>query len=111
VTDRPAWVTSRAQLEAAMASSGEPHAVGLEHGTMRMLLYAPRGTDDQQPHRKDEIYIITSGHAEFMRGEERVPVGEGDTIFVPAGMVHRFEAMSDTFATWVVFWGPQGGEA
>ena len=110
MTDQPAWLTSRAALEAAMIRPGEPHAVGLEHGTMRMLLYAPRGCDDQQPHRKDEIYIVVSGHADFVRGDERVSLKEGDTVFVPAGMVHHFEAMNDTFATWVIFWGPQGGE-
>jgi hypothetical protein len=32
-------------------------------------------------------------------------------FFTPAGWVHRFEDFSDDFATWVVFWGPKGGEA
>jgi uncharacterized protein YjlB len=31
-------------------------------------------------------------------------------LFVPAGTTHRFEDFSADFATWVVFWGPQGGE-
>jgi hypothetical protein len=30
--------------------------------------------------------------------------------FVAAGVPHRFESCSDDFATWVVFWGPKGGE-
>ena len=104
------WMIPRAALDAAMIGAGQPHAVGLEHGSMRMLLYAPRGSDDQQPHRKDEIYIVISGTSEFLRGEERISLQTGDTVFVPAGMAHHFEAMSDTFATWVVFWGPPGGE-
>jgi hypothetical protein len=29
---------------------------------------------------------------------------------VPAGKAHRFENFTPDFATWVVFWGPQGGE-
>jgi hypothetical protein len=31
-------------------------------------------------------------------------------FFVPAGVAHRFERFSPDFATWVVFWGPHGGE-
>jgi hypothetical protein len=34
----------------------------------------------------------------------------GTTFFVPAGAEHRFENFSPDFATWVVFWGPKGGE-
>lgn len=34
----------------------------------------------------------------------------GDTLFVAAGVTHRFEQFSDDFVTWVVFYGPQGGE-
>lgn len=33
-----------------------------------------------------------------------------DLIFVEAGAVHRFEAISEDFLTWAVFWGPPGGE-
>jgi len=31
-------------------------------------------------------------------------------LFVAAGEEHRFEAFSDDFAAWVVFWGEKGGE-
>jgi quercetin dioxygenase-like cupin family protein len=34
----------------------------------------------------------------------------GDAFFVPAGVPHRFTRFSEGFATWVVFWGPDGGE-
>jgi hypothetical protein len=34
----------------------------------------------------------------------------GELLFVPAGVVHRFEDFSDDFATWVMFYGPEGGE-
>jgi len=32
-------------------------------------------------------------------------------IFVAAGQVHRFELFSSDFAVWVVFYGPEGGDA
>ena len=83
----------------------------IRHGTMRVGVYAPRGTDPQSPHTQDEIYIVASGEGWFVRGDERWRFAPGDVLFVPAGDVHRFEDFTDDFATWVVFWGPEGGEA
>ncbi len=85
--------------------------VPLRHGTMSVEVYAPIGEDRQSPHRQDELYIVISGTSEFVRGEERVAVAPQDVLFVPAGEVHRFENFTPDFATWVVFWGPDGGEA
>jgi mannose-6-phosphate isomerase-like protein (cupin superfamily) len=84
--------------------------VGLRHGTMRVLLYAPQETDDQTPHKQDELYIIQSGHGQFRKGEAVASCGPGDVIFVEAGAAHRFEHFSADFAAWAVFWGPEGGE-
>jgi mannose-6-phosphate isomerase-like protein (cupin superfamily) len=35
--------------------------------------------------------------------------GPGDVMFVPAGVVHRFENFTNDFLVWVVFCGPEGG--
>lgn len=91
--------------------SGARFHYPLRHGTMRAGLYAPRGEDKQQPHSQDEIYIVHSGSAVFAHGEERAECAAGDLLFVAAGERHRFERMSDDFETWVVFYGPEGGEA
>lgn len=82
----------------------------IRHGSMRAGLYAPI-EDDQQPHAQDELYIVNRGRARFRRADELYDIQPGHLIFVPAGMEHRFEAMSDDFATYVVFWGPENGEA
>jgi mannose-6-phosphate isomerase-like protein (cupin superfamily) len=82
-----------------------------EHGTMKVGLYAPRETDPQTPHARDELYIVQCGSGTFSRGDEKRPFGPGDVIFVPAGMDHRFENFTDDFAAWVFFWGPDGGES
>jgi mannose-6-phosphate isomerase-like protein (cupin superfamily) len=82
----------------------------LRHGTMRVGVYAPSGIDDQTPHEQDELYIVKRGFAEFVKNGERCAVKPDDLIFVEAGAVHRFEAISEDFLTWVVFWGPRGGE-
>jgi mannose-6-phosphate isomerase-like protein (cupin superfamily) len=34
---------------------------------------------------------------------ERFSCAVGDALFVPAQVEHRFENMSDDFATWVIF--------
>jgi mannose-6-phosphate isomerase-like protein (cupin superfamily) len=83
----------------------------LEHGTLSVEIYAPGGTDPQKPHTRDEVYAVISGRGEFVLESERRPFGPGDVLFVPARAVHRFEKFSDDFATWVFFYGPEGGEA
>ena len=107
-----AWRFSLADVTAAMTElpDGGRFHYALRHGTMRVGLYAPRGSDPQEPHRQDELYIVSSGHGMFAKKDERRRVGPQDVLFVEAGVPHRFEAFSDDFATWVIFWGPDGGE-
>ncbi|WP_088278893.1 cupin domain-containing protein [Ideonella sp. A 288] len=85
--------------------------VVLEHNGLLFELYAPVGTDTQQPHTRDELYIVARGQALFVhhtaRGRVAQEVSSGDALFVPAGDVHRFETFSPDFAAWVVFFGPE----
>ena len=97
-------------FEAKLGSDGNRFWQGLAHGSMRTLLFKPLGKDVQQPHRQDEIYIVLSGSGSFSKAGETRPFKAGDVIFVEAGAEHRFETFSEDFATWVVFWGPDGGE-
>ena len=52
-----------------------------------------------------------AGRGTFVDGDERYPFAPGDVLFVPARRVHRFEQFTDDLAVWVMFWGPEGGEA
>lgn len=107
------WKISLEKVEALLppkGTDGTRSTFPITNGSMRTGLYAPVGTDPQKPHEQDEIYIILSGTGMFLRGEERQPFKPGDILFVPAHMEHRFEDFSDDFKTWVVFWGPKGGE-
>ena len=86
---------------------GERFAAVFERGELLIEIYAPRGIDPQQPHKRDEIYIVIQGNGFFVNGETRTPFTAGDCLFVPAGVVHRFEDFTDDFATWVIFYGPE----
>ncbi len=81
-----------------------------EHGTLYVEVYKPDKVDLQQPHSRDEVYIVISGSGEFLNDGERTTFSEGDFLFVRAGIEHRFENFTDDFATWVLFYGPEGGE-
>jgi len=82
-----------------------------EHGSLVVKLYAPRGTDPQTPHSRDEVYVVASGSGEFVCGSRRAAFQANEVLFVAAGVEHRFENFSEDFAVWVFFYGPEGGES
>jgi len=87
-----------------------------EHGTLQVKIYVPRGSggelfDPQTPHARDELYVVARGAGVFFNGESRRRFEVGDLIFAPAGSEHRFEDFDEDFAVWVMFYGPEGGEA
>ncbi len=103
----------RATVEWAAAlpvPEGQRSVEVMSHGTMVVKYYAPRGTDEQTPHTRDELYVVARGHGTFINGDDQHPFSAGDVLFVPAGVEHRFENFTDDFATWVIFYGPEGGE-
>jgi mannose-6-phosphate isomerase-like protein (cupin superfamily) len=126
VDPSPRLLIRPAEGRAAHAAPGQLSALLMAHGTMELRWYAPRGDDPQTPHDRDELYVVVSGAAVFvraedapafgddlslpLRGEERVSVQPGDALFVPAGAAHHFEATSPDFGVWVIFYGPEGGE-
>ncbi len=87
-----------------------PFTVVMKQGTMSIEYFAPVRIDAQASHKQDEIYVIIKGDALFFRDGERVACKKGDILFVPASMEHRFENFSADFSTWVIFYGPDGGE-
>ncbi len=105
----------RAALSEALArlpgSAGERYATVIEHGTLTVEIYAPRGTDPQTPHTRDEVYVVISGTGWFVNGPDRHRFAPGDVLFVPAGVPHRFQQFTDDLAVWAIFCLPQGGGA
>jgi mannose-6-phosphate isomerase-like protein (cupin superfamily) len=116
----------RITLDDALAllptADGKRSAAVFEHGTLQVKLYAPRGSDPQSPHTRDELYVVARGAGWFvteeltgersgeLSRERRHRFGAHDVLFAPAGTRHRFENFSDDLAVWVIFYGPEGGE-
>lgn len=106
MTDR---LTPSAAL-AALAQTDKPFVLLFRHGTLEVEFYRPEGVDRQTPHARDEVYVVVSGSGTFVSGGTRRPFEPGEVLFVPAGVEHRFEDFTPDFATWVFFYGPEGGE-
>ncbi|MGH8061706.1 MAG: cupin domain-containing protein [Pseudoxanthomonas sp.] len=104
-------LTPQAALAMLVRSEDKlPFAELFAHGSLSVEIYRPVGVDEQTPHTRDEIYVVVSGNGEFVNGGVRRPFEVGELLFVAAGIEHRFENFSDDFATWAIFYGPEGGE-
>lgn len=86
------------------------YAVLLERGATEVGLYVPQGEDLQQPHDRDEVYIVVSGSGRFWHAGSEQDFEAGEALFVPAGAEHRFVEFSDDFAAWVIFFAADTGE-
>jgi mannose-6-phosphate isomerase-like protein (cupin superfamily) len=108
------YLQSLPQAPGGSYVNGTPFVQALAHGSLRVELFAPAAAgldrDIQQPHEQDELYVVQCGRSAFWLREERCRVQIGDVLFVPAGAPHHFEDFSDDFVTWVIFYGPAGGE-
>jgi len=104
------WHATLEQAAGLPPSPGRSSALLMARGSMTLRYYAPKGEDRQTPHDQDELYIVAHGRGAFLREDLRVDFGAGDVLFAAAGEAHRFVDFSDDFATWVVFYGPEGGE-
>lgn len=75
---------------------------GLSVGTYSI----PAGrSDDQAPHREDEVYAVVRGRGSFTSGGRTVEVGPGTALFVPAMEAHRFHDVTEDL-TVLVFFAP-----
>lgn len=102
--------TKAAALAAVAQSEDGLYGILLEHGSLELGFYRPQEVDRQQPHDRDEVYVVLTGSGWFRLGDTRRPFEAGETLFVPAGVEHRFEDFSEDFGAWVIFYGPPGGE-
>lgn len=104
-----------AEAQAGIPGPAGEHAVSLlRRGTLNAMLALGRFAQQPRPttpHAQDEVYVVMRGRGMFFHDGQREPFEPGDLLFAAAGVEHRFEDFTDDLAVWVVFYGPQGGEA
>ena len=69
---------------AELADVAEPFKVLFQHGSLEVEIYKPDKVDLQQPHTRDEIYVIASGSGQFVNGDQQHPVEPGDHVAEPS---------------------------
>ena len=103
-------IIAAAGVYAAPDASGATYEEHLRRADLSLGTYCLRaGADDpQSPHDEDEVYVVTSGRARFIGGDQTIDVSAGSVFFVPAGEVHRFHDITEDLAV-LVFFGPAEG--
>lgn len=89
-------------------SAGKPYHEFLRVPALNAGIYVlPAGSrDPQQPHDQDEIYYVISGRATFWcDGRPDTPAEPGRTIYVAAGIPHRFVDIEEELTILVLFAG------
>jgi mannose-6-phosphate isomerase-like protein (cupin superfamily) len=76
-------------LAALPGAEGQRSVLVFEHGTLAAKVYAPRGSDPQEPHARDEIYVVAAGSGTFVSGGERVAFGPTDFLLRPPRLRRR----------------------
>jgi mannose-6-phosphate isomerase-like protein (cupin superfamily) len=74
-----------------------------EKNGVKLVFFAPQGTDYQTFHEEDEFYFIARGKGKLLIDGEAFEFAAGDVFFVPARVPHHFEDFTADFATWAVF--------
>lgn len=98
-------IWSRAAIDAARLQTGGDYHEFLSIPAMSAGTYAlaAGATDLQTPHAEDEIYHVLGGRARIEMDGRDHPIGPGDTVFVAAGVEHRFHSITQDLTLLVVF--------
>jgi quercetin dioxygenase-like cupin family protein len=92
------------QLRAALDSTRR-YKEFLRVPAMSAGLYVlqPGATDQQKPHKEDEIYYVVRGSAKVRIGDNEQVARQGSVIFVAAEVEHRFFDITEELVLLVVF--------
>jgi len=69
----------------------------------------PGATDNQSPHKEDEIYYVVRGKSKMRLGREERSISQGDVIFVEKNLEHRFFDIAEELVLLVVFAPAESG--
>ena len=99
-------------LEARRASGEAWHEfVHAPDLTLGIYVLEAGAVDGQSPHTEDEAYVILAGRSRFTVGDRTFDVGPGDTVYVPAGVPHRYHDITETLHIVYAFAPAEGSRA
>ena len=100
-----AGLWTRSEIDAARLESGENYQQFVTVPALSAGSYALAAgeADLQTPHREDEIYHVLGGRGRIEMDGADHPVGPGDTVFIAAGVEHRFHSITEDLTLLVVF--------
>jgi mannose-6-phosphate isomerase-like protein (cupin superfamily) len=93
------------QLEKQRGQAGKSYLEFLRIPLISAGIYSlPAGaTDQQEPHKEDEMYYVVRGRARMRAGSEDHDVSQGSVIFVAAEVEHRFYNIVEALVVLVFF--------
>lgn len=99
----------RADLLVRQLASERPYLEFLRSQALSVGLYVldEGAIDAQSPHHEDEVYVVLAGRSRFTAGDDVRDVVAGDTIYVAAGVPHKFLDITERLELIVVFAPPE----
>ncbi|HBM61012.1 cupin domain-containing protein [Salipiger marinus] len=86
-----------ARLPGLWSGRVEGQRFGTEVTVLFVALDQPGSGPKLHVHPYDELFIIRRGRARYTIGDEVIEAGEGDILFGPAEVPHRFEVLEAPF--------------
>ncbi len=101
---------SLAELLAAPSAATPSYVEVLRVATLSAGVYALAAgdRDEQEPHTEDEVYVVLRGRSRATVGDDIVDLAPGSMLYVPAGVVHRFQDIDEDLVVLVLFAPPEG---
>ena len=98
-----------ATLMAEQLVAGKPYLEFLRRDNMSVGLYVldAGASDEQQPHRQDEVYYVIEGRAVLEVDGDQRPVQPGTIVHVAAGVAHRFHSIASKLSVLAFFAPPE----
>jgi mannose-6-phosphate isomerase-like protein (cupin superfamily) len=98
-------VASLDQLAADTRASGSRFYEFLRRDALSCGIYIlpGGGTDEQVPHREDEIYVVSKGRGKITIAGTAHDIEPGSVIFVAGNDEHRFHDFDEDLELLVVF--------
>jgi quercetin dioxygenase-like cupin family protein len=83
----------------------DKHSVGARTMTMGRTRIPPRGRNQAHTHSCEASFFIRKGRIKLFMGEERKEyvVEENQFVFVPAGVIHGLQNLSETETAELIF--------